>query len=119
MGRPPKSATYKAPIAAILGENIYALLPKAFKAAKNPTDQMEALAARCNISPETIRRIAKGDVSPTLKKIDAIAQGLGVHAWELLKPAQHSVAEPSPPKGEGPFTKGPAPKTHLPRTPVT
>lgn len=110
MGRPTKSAAYRAPIAAILGENIYALLPKAFKNAATLTDQMEALAVRCNIAPETIRRIAKGEVSPTLGKIDAIARGLGVHAWELLKPSEHVA--PASPDGEGPFTKGQAPKTH-------
>ena len=87
MGRPLKTVTYSDPTAAILGENIFARLPIVFGAAKTETAQIEALSRRCGIVPETIRRIAKGEVSPTLKKLDTIARGLGCHVWELLKPS--------------------------------
>lgn len=103
MGRSRKSAVYENATAAILAENIYERLPKAFKSAGSRTNQIAALARRCGISPETIRRIAQGEVSPQLRQLNAIAEGLGCMVWELLKASEAISSAPS--AGDRPFKR--------------
>lgn len=86
MSRPRQPAIRKTTIGAILTENAEALLPLAFPAETNQTNQIASLAKRVGVGKETIRRAIRGGASSRLDIVDSIAQGLGVTTPELLTP---------------------------------
>lgn len=77
MGR-PQNPVYLTGTAAVVARNITIRLPGAFPEAPNQTAQIKLLAKRSGVAAETIRRILKGEVSPRLDNLDAIAQAFGI-----------------------------------------
>lgn len=65
-------------VAAVVARNILMRLPGAFPSATNQTAQIKQLAKKSGVAAETIRRILKGEVSPRLDNLDAIAQAFGI-----------------------------------------
>lgn len=62
------------------------LLPIAFPRLDNDTARIKALAKRCGIGAETIRAAIKGERSPTLTVLGALARGLGISLSQLFSP---------------------------------
>lgn len=71
-------------------------MPQAFPNAENETDQIAALAGRSGVGKETIRAALKGERSPRLVAVDAVARALGVSVAELLTVGKASSREDSP-----------------------
>lgn len=105
MGRPKKPITPVEAISQILAMNIARRLAPAFPAAKNETDQFAALGRRSGVGKETIRTIMKGERSPTVVTLDAIARALGTTADELLRIRAQGEEEPHHRAGRAPAGK--------------
>jgi len=84
MGRPPKAAQPTTPGGMILRENVYYLAPRVFRKARNETEWKQELARRSGVGAETIRRIVRGEGSPRLDNVEALASALGVSLIRLL-----------------------------------
>lgn len=75
------------------------LLPLAFPKLENDTARIKALAKRCGIGMETIRTSIKGERSPSLKVLGAIARGLGISLSQLFSPGP--ITLPAHPRQAG------------------
>jgi len=102
MGRPKTPSLPQDLIGSLLRDRILELMPQAFPTADNETDQIIALAKRSGVGRETIRAALKGERSPRLVAVDAIARALGLSVAELLSVGKTSAQE------EGPFKSTPA-----------
>jgi transcriptional regulator with XRE-family HTH domain len=85
MGRPQKHAELTG-VASILARNILLRLPGAFPSATNQTGQIKLLAKKSGVAAETIRRILKGEVSPRLDNLEAIARAFGTSVSVMTAP---------------------------------
>lgn len=86
------------------------LLPLAFPRLDNDTARIKALGERCGIGAETIRAAIKGERSPTLTVLAAIARGFGISLSQLFShgPIDLSISPPSRRRDEkGPDTTRP------------
>jgi transcriptional regulator with XRE-family HTH domain len=97
MGRPKKQSTPKDAIGQIFATNVEARLAAAFPKAKNETERFELLGKRSGVGKETIRAAMRGERSPTLVTLDAIARALGTSSAALLDvPTKLAVVSPFP-----------------------
>lgn len=85
MGRPQKHAELSG-VASVLARNILLRLPGAFPEAHNQTGQIKLLAKKSGVAAETIRRILKGEVSPRLDNLEAIARAFGTSVSVMTAP---------------------------------
>lgn len=96
MGRPKTPSLPGDLIGKLFRDRILELMPQAFPAAENETDQIAALASRSGVGKETIRAALKGERSPRLVAVDAIARALGMSVSELLTVGKASTQDDSP-----------------------
>lgn len=97
MGRPKKPSTPKDAIGQIFATNVETRLMAAFPRAKNETERFELLGKRSGVGKETIRSVMRGERSPTLTTLDAIARALGTSPAALLDvPASVVASSPFP-----------------------
>lgn len=100
MGRPPKDPAPKDATHAVFIDRVTHLVATAFPKAIRDTDRYEQLAKRAGIAAETVRRAMKGQTSPTLETMDAIARALGESVSSLLSHTPNPRIAP-PPDGKG------------------
>lgn len=100
--RPPLDAE-----AQFFRDRMEELLPLAFPKLEHDTARIAALAKRCGIGAETIRTSIKGERSPTLTVLSAIARGLGISLSQLfshgpiaLPPHPRQSVSPRPPENK-------------------
>lgn len=96
MGRPKTPTLPQDLIGSLLRDRILELMPQAFPTAENETDQILALAKRSGVGRETIRAALKGERSPRLVAVDAIARALGLSVAELLTVGKAGTQDDSP-----------------------
>jgi len=98
MGRPKTPTLPNDVIGRLLRDRLLELMPLAFRSAENETDQIAELAKRSGVGKETIRSALKGERSPRLVAVDAMARALGLSVAELL-------TVPKAAKADDPFPK--------------
>jgi len=86
------------------------LLPLAFPKLKNDTARIKALAKRCGIGAETIRTAIKGERSPTLTVLGALARGLGISLSQLFSPGPIAISSLEPRRRDERTTEHPRPE---------
>lgn len=84
MGRPKTPSLPKDVIGQLFRDRVMELLIAAFPREKNDTGLYRALAKRSGVGAETIRAAMKGERSPRLVAVDAIARALGTSVSGLL-----------------------------------
>jgi len=116
MGRPKTPSLPTDVIGQIFRDRVLELMPRVFPRARNETEQIKALASRSGVGGETIRAALKGERSPRLVAVDAIARALGLSISELFSTAPR---EPPPPPESGskrPFPTAPSDSTKVTRS---
>jgi len=96
MGRPKTPSLPQDLIGKLFRDRLLELMPQAFPNADNETDLIAALANRSGVGKETIRAALKGERSPRLVAVDAIARALGLSVAELLTVGKARSREDAP-----------------------
>jgi transcriptional regulator with XRE-family HTH domain len=96
MGRPKTPSLPQDLVGKLFRDRLLELMPQAFPHAENETDLIAALASRSGVGKETIRAALKGERSPRLVAVDAIARALGLSVAELLTVGKAGEQDDSP-----------------------
>lgn len=110
MGRPKTPSVTKDVIGQLFRDRVTELMVAAFPQAPNETEQIKALAKRSGVGKETIRAALKGERSPRLVAVDAVARALGMSIAELLGAKKPEGEDRSEPGAVSPFPQSPQPK---------
>ncbi len=58
------------------------------RAATKPYGSISELARKAALKPPQLQRYLSGETSPSLETLDRLAEALGIHPWEMIKPTQ-------------------------------